>query len=368
MKRDYYEILEISKTASDGEIKKAYRRLAMELHPDRNPGNREAEERFKEAAEAYQVLSDPEKRQRYDRFGHQGVAGASSGFGGFSNFEDIFSAFSDIFGGNRVSEGEDLQETMELDFFEAAKGTKKEIEVQRHTRCTTCQGSGAKPGTKPTTCRTCHGQGQVAHRQGFFTIATECTQCHGQGVIIHEKCPTCRGNTQIPETAKVLVQVPAGVDDGTRLRMPGLGDASSDPRGQPGDLYILFRVKPDERFRRKGDDLWVDVALTFAEAALGTTVRIPTLDGEENIAVEPGTQPMQERVLPKRGVPNVRGRGHGNLIVRFIVKVPKKLASEAKSLVEQLAPHLGPTTPASEAAKDEPASAFQRLFRGKKKT
>lgn len=369
-KRDYYEVLGLTKQADDGDIKKAYRRLAMQYHPDRNPGNAEAEEKFKEAAEAYQVLSDTEKRARYDRFGHQGVEGAS-GFGGagFSSFEDIFSAFADIFGGgggrSRVPAGDDLQVAMDLTFLEAAKGTKREIEVERHVRCSTCNGSGAKPGTQPVRCKMCGGQGQVAHRQGFFTIATTCPQCRGQGVTIAERCPACKGSQQMTQSDKVTVTVPAGVDDGTRLRMAGQGDPSPAAGGEAGDLYVLFRVKQDPRFVRQGDDLLVEVPLTFAEAALGTTVQVPTLDGFETLDVPAGTQPMSERVLSHKGVANVRGRGHGDLIVRLTVQVPRKLDAEAKGLLEKLAPHLG--KPRDEPVAEEEESPFRRFFRGKKK-
>lgn len=364
-KRDYYEVLGLTKTASDQDLKRAYRKLAMEFHPDRNHGNREAEERFKEVSEAYQVLSEPEKRQRYDQFGHQGV-GTGDGFSGFGGFDDLFSAFADMFGGggSRIQPGEDIQMALELTLLEAAKGLSKEISVDRHTPCNTCQGTGAKPGTSPTRCRTCQGTGQVGQRQGFFTIATECPTCHGQGRIITDKCTACHGTAQIAATTKVTVNIPAGVDDGTRLRMPGYGDPSTTPGGPAGDLYIVFQVKTDPRFVRRGDDLWTDVPLSIVEATLGTKLTVPTLDGYETISVSPGTQPMEEHILRGRGIPNVRGRGQGNLIVRFVVQIPTKLSAPAKDLLSQLEPDVAISR--GEDSKEAP-SAFGRLFRSKKK-
>lgn len=367
-KRDYYEILDVTTQATEADIKRAYRRLAMEHHPDRNPGDRVAEEKFKEAAEAYQVLSNPELRQRYDRFGHQGVSsgGTGEGFGGFGNFEDIFSAFTDIFGGGgRVASGEDIQISMELSFLEAAKGAQRDIRIQRHETCETCQGSGAKPGTQPVICKACQGHGQIAHRQGFFTIATDCPQCRGQGSTIPDKCPTCRGNTRVAKDATVSVTVPAGVDEGTRLRMPGYGEPAPSSRGNAGDLYILFRIAADPRFVRKGQDVYVQARLRFPQAVLGTTLLVPTLDGTETIDVRPGTQPMEEKTLKGQGIPHVRGRGRGNLIVQFVVEVPKNPGKELTALIEQLDAMLAP---AEESSTNDPAkSTFGRLFRGKKK-
>lgn len=366
-KRDYYEVLGLGRDASDQDLKRAYRRLAMDHHPDRNPGNREAEERFKEAAEAYQVLSDPEKRKRYDQFGHAGI-GSSAGFNpqGFSGFSDIFSAFADIFGGGAAeATGEDIQVTMKLTFLEAVQGGKREITVDQRIRCSTCHGSGAKPGTRPTTCRACQGRGQVIHRQGFFSIATECPECQGQGAIISEPCPTCRGKTYTTAPNHVMVNIPAGVDEGTRLRMAGMGHAAPTVDGNPGDLYIVFRVATDPRFVRQGNDLHMDVPLSVTQAVLGTTIPIPTLEGEETLEVSPGTQPMQERVLSGRGVPHLRGRGRGDLVVRFVVQIPKKIDSVVQDLFTQLQPHLDPPNASPLSEKE---STFQRLFRRKKST
>jgi molecular chaperone DnaJ len=392
IKRDYYEILSVSRDANDTELKKAYRRLAMEYHPDRRPGDKEAEEKFKEAAEAYSVLSDPEKRRLYDRFGHQGPA--QSGFQGFGGIEDIFSAFADILGGGgfpgfgggggrHTARGDDLEVELEISFMESAKGVKREIEIERHTACETCNGSGTKPGTQPQRCKTCGGRGQVAHQQGFFVISTTCPQCRGAGTTIAEKCPTCRGSAQVPKRATVTVTVPPGIDDGQRLRLSYQGDPSAQSGGEPGDLYVLVRVQADPRFVRDGDNLWTDVPLTFAEATLGTRIEVPTPDGTEAVEVQPGTQPMTKHVLSGRGMPNVRGRGRGDLIVRFLVNVPRSLPAEARALIEQLVPHLG--TPRSAAStrsptagrdegpdeagadQDKEGSMFDRIFRGKKK-
>lgn len=387
-KRDYYEVLGVSREASDTEMKKAYRKLAMEYHPDRRPGDKEAEEKFKEAAEAYSVLSDSEKRKLYDRFGHQGPA--ASGFQGFGGIEDIFSAFADILGGGgfagfgggggrRVARGDDLEVELEISFLESAKGAKRDIEIERHVACETCGGNGAKPGTQPQRCKVCAGRGQVAHQQGFFVISTTCPQCRGAGTTIAEKCPTCRGSAQVPKRASVTVTVPPGIDDGQRLRLSYQGDPSSTSGGEPGDLYVLVRVQADSRFVRDGDNLWVDVQLTFTEAVLGTRVEVPTPDGTETLEVPAGTQPMTKQVLSGRGMPNVRGRGRGDLIARYIVNVPRNLPSEARELVEKLAPHLG--TPRSAPSGESPpphdgqegegeregGSVFDRIFRGKKK-
>jgi len=388
-KRDYYEVLSVSRTAEDAEIKKSYRRLAMEFHPDRRPGDREAEEKFKEAAEAYGVLSDPEKRKLYDRFGHQGPA--QSGFSGFGGIEDIFSAFADIFGGfnggggggfggRRVQRGDDLEVEMEITFMEAAKGVKREIEIERHTACETCSGSGAKPGTQPQRCKGCQGRGQVAHQQGFFVISTTCPQCRGAGTTIAEKCPACRGAAQVAKKATVNVTIPAGIDDGQRLRLSYQGDPCTQSGGEPGDLYVHVRVAADSRFVRDGDNLWVDLPVSFAQATLGARLEVPTPDGPETIEIAPGTQPMTKQVLGGRGMPNVRGRGRGDLIARILVQVPRNLSPEARELVEALAPHLGVPKSSASSSADSPApdsggdqqesekgSVFDRMFRGRKK-
>jgi molecular chaperone DnaJ len=344
-KRDYYEVLGVERGAEAGEIKKAYRRLAMECHPDHHPGDHTAEERFKELAEAYQVLSDPEKRQLYDRFGHQGPRQA--GFQGFGGVEDILSHFAEFFGGGfgfgaartrgpRVEQGEDIQIEMTLDFADAAMGVSRDVEVRRRIHCGSCSGSGAKPGTSASSCGTCGGRGQVAHNQGIFMIATTCPTCRGRGRVVKERCGDCRGSGTVEKTERVTVQIPAGIDEGQTLRVPGKGEAG--PSGGPaGHLYVHFHVEPDPRWERDGDNLVTQINLTYGQAALGATVKVPTLSGETDLEVEPGTQPGSVSVLRGKGVPNVHGRGVGDLLVRLNLVVPRKLSSEQRRLMQELA-------------------------------
>jgi len=393
-KRDYYEVLGIPKNADEGEIKKAYRRLAMEYHPDRKPGDKAAEEKFKEAAEAYSVLSDTEKRQLYDRYGHQGPA--QSGFQGFSGIDDIFSAFADIFGGfgggfsgfagggRRVPRGDDMEIELEITLLDAAKGCRREIEIERHIACDDCSGSGARAGTQPQRCRACGGRGQVAHQQGFFVISTTCRPCQGKGTVIVDKCNTCKGSGRVPKKGMVNLTIPAGIDDGQKLRLSNQGDPSPAPGGESGDLYVHIHVAADPRFVRDGDNLWVDGKLSFADAVLGCRLEVPTPEGPETINVAAGTQPMSRHVLRGRGMPNVRGRGQGDLIVRFVVQVPQpqELSTEARELIEKLAPHIAiPPSSASsasnpqhdndpdkdEAEDDKEPGLFDRILRGRKK-
>ncbi len=312
VKRDYYEVLGVTRTADSAEIKKAYRRLAMEHHPDRNPGSKESEEAFKEAAEAYEVLSDTEKRVAYDRFGHEGLR--RQGFEGFHGVEDIFSHFSDLFGdlfGGGFSRGgrprgHDLRVEVRLEFAEAVEGVAKEVEVTRHVACTTCAGSGAKPGTLPERCATCGGRGQVLHQQGFFMIGTTCPSCRGEGTFIRERCKDCRGSGVTEKTETLTVNIPAGVDDGQRLRLAGKGEHA--PRaGVPGNLYVDIHVAEDERFKRDGADVYTIVPVSFATAALGGSVEVPTLDdavtGKASIEIDPGTQPGTIQVRKGAGIP-----------------------------------------------------------------
>lgn len=372
-KRDYYEILGLQRGCEITEIKKSYRRLAMEHHPDRNPGDKQAEERFKELAEAYQVLSDPEKRELYDRYGHAGPRQA--GFQGFSGIEDILSQFADFFGGGfggfgggrargpRVEQGDDLQEQLTITLLEAAKGCQKPLELTRLVHCATCGGSGGKPGSQPTSCGTCGGRGQVAHSQGIFMIATTCPTCRGRGRVMKDKCGECKGGGVERKRETVVVTVPAGIDDGQTLRVPGKGMAGPNG-GPPGHLYVTFHVEADERFERDGDDLYTEVPLTFAQAALGARVAVPTLDEPVELDISAGTQPGTIKVLRGRGMPNVHGRGVGDLAVRLTVAVPKKLNAEQRALVEQLGALLDPADAAE--PKDEEDSGFG-FFRKKKK-
>ncbi len=374
-KRDYYEVLGVQRGADGSEIKKAYRRLAMECHPDHHPGDHTAESRFKELAEAYQVLSDPQKRELYDQYGHAGPRGAGFG-GGFSGIEDILSQFADFFGGGfggfgggrqrgpRVEQGDDLQEELTITLLEAAKGCQKPLELTRLVHCGACGGSGGKPGTQPAPCNTCGGRGQVAHSQGIFMIATTCPTCRGRGRVVKDKCTECKGGGVERKKETVVVNVPAGIDDGQTLRVPGKGMAGPSG-GPPGHLYVTFHVEADERFERDGDDLYTEVPLTFAQAALGARVHVPTLDEPVELDIAAGTQPGTIKVLRGRGMPNVHGRGVGDLAVRLTVAVPKKLNAEQRALVEQLGALLDPPE-AARGADGEEESGFA-FFRKKKK-
>ena len=373
-KRDYYEILGVERGSDGAEIKKAYRRLAMECHPDHHPGDHTAEARFKELAEAYQVLSDPQKRELYDQYGHAGPR--SAGFQGFSGIEDILSQFADFFGGGfggfgaggrargpRVEQGEDLQEQLTITLREAAKGCQKPLELVRLVHCNACGGSGGKPGSQPAPCATCGGRGQVAHSQGIFMIATTCPTCRGRGRVVKDKCAECKGGGVERKKETVVVNVPAGIDDGQTLRVPGKGMAG--PSGGPaGHLYVTFAVERDPQFEREGDDLYTEVPLTFAQAALGARVQVPTLDEAVELDVAAGTQPGTIKVLRGRGMPNVHGRGVGDLAVRLTVAVPKKLNAEQRALVEQLGAMLDPPEAARGSEEEEHGFAF---FKRKKK-
>jgi molecular chaperone DnaJ len=353
-KRDYYEVLGVARTADDATIKKAYRKVAMECHPDHHPGDREKEERFKEASEAYEVLRDPEKRAHYDRFGHEGMR--QQGFQGFGGVDDIFSHFSDLFDGlfggrgrggggrQRGGRGSDLRVDLELTFAEAVTGVAKELNVRRPVPCDTCHGSGAKPGTQPQRCGTCGGRGQVLHSQGFFMIGTTCPACRGEGTTIAQKCDTCRGQGAIIKNETLSVNVPAGVDDGQTLRVPGKGEPGRGG-GPPGHLYVALHVAGDERFHREGADVLTIVPLPFTVAALGGTVSIPTLDdgatGEAEIEIEPGTQPDSHVVRKGQGLPRLDRDGRGDHVLQFKVAVPTKLSERQKELLRELAAESG---------------------------
>ncbi|MGE5676389.1 MAG: molecular chaperone DnaJ [Mycobacterium leprae] len=353
-KRDYYEVLGVPKDASEADVKKAFRTMARKYHPDANKDDPNAAEKFKEVNEAYQTLSDAEKRARYDQFGHAadqmgGGGNPFEGMGGFGQgdmggFGDIFDMF---FGGgmNRRQQqgptrGSDLQYELDLTLAEAAFGAKKEIRIPRTEDCPNCHGSGAKPGTTPVTCTKCHGTGQVQQAQntifGRFVNVATCDRCHGQGKIIENPCPNCRGRGQVQKMHTVEVNVPGGVDTGARLRMPGYGERG-DKGGPPGDLYIVMRVRPDSRFRRQEDNLYTDVSLTFAQAALGTEVEVPTLDGPELVKIPEGTQHGENIRIRGKGIKHLRGSGRGDLIVEVKVQTPTKLTAREKELLREFA-------------------------------
>jgi molecular chaperone DnaJ len=348
-KRDYYEVLSVSRNADGAEIKKAYRRMAMEHHPDRNPGSKEAEEKFKEAAEAYEVLSDDQKRAAYDRFGHEGLR--RSGFEGFHGVDDIFSHFSDLFGdlfggGRRASQprGADIGIAMELTFAEAVEGISREVVVPRHVTCETCKGNGCKPGTHPERCTTCHGRGQVLHSQGFFQIATTCPSCRGAGQMIRDRCKDCQGSGAIEKKETLTITIPAGIDDGQRLRLAGKGE--NPPRGGvPGHLYVDIQVAEDERFKRDGVDVITPVSISFTTAALGGKATVPTLSdgtkGTAEIEIEAGTQPGAVLVRKGEGIPRLDGYGRGNQILEVFVEVPRKLSERQRELLTLLANESG---------------------------
>ena len=341
-KRDYYEVLEVGRTAKDQEIKSSYRKLALKHHPDRNPGDKKAEEKFKEAAEAYAILSDPEKRARYDRFGHAGV-GSTQGFdpSQFTGFEDIFSGLGDIFGfgggGRRAGpqRGADLRYDLEIKFEQSAKGVETSIQIPRNETCETCHGNGAAPGTSPTTCPQCRGTGQLRYQQGFFTVARTCGQCRGAGKVIAKPCSTCRGQGAVEKMRKLTVKIPAGIATGQRLRLAGEGEAGT-LGGPPGDLYVVIFVREHEFFQRDGNDLHCSVPLAFTTLALGGEIQVPGLDGEETVKIPESTQTGTTFKLRGKGMPDVSGRGHGDLLITVQAVTPKKLTKEQKKLLEQL--------------------------------
>lgn len=347
MKQDFYEILQVERTADDRTIKTSYRKLAMQYHPDRNPGDPAAEAQFKLCAEAYEVLSTPEKRALYDKYGHDGLRNNG---GGFQGTDDIFAHFGDIFGDlfggfggrqggggrSRARRGGDIKYVIDLAFKEAIFGTKKKIEITRHEACETCRGSGAKAGTKPEQCRACGGRGQTVHGQGMFLIQQTCAECQGQGTVIKEPCPDCKGGGYKKVRKEVDVEVPEGFADGMSLRYSGHGEPGA-LGGPPGDLYVVARVEEDDTFVRDGDDLYFELHLNIAQAALGDTLKVPTIDGEEELRLPPGTQHGDKHSLSKRGVPNVRSGRRGEQIIVCNVEVPKELNAEQKDLLEKLA-------------------------------
>lgn len=346
-KRDYYEILELDRSAGAAEIKKAYRKVALKYHPDRNPGDKDAEEKFKEASEAYEVLSDAEKRRLYDQFGHAGLQ--QTGFQGFRDFDDIFSSFGDIFEeffgfgaargrgrGPRARRGADLRYDLNISLMDAVTGLETEIDVTRHEACEECQGSGSRDGAPPAVCTTCGGRGQITRSQGFFSISTTCPACQGSGRTITDPCEKCRGIGRVPRSKKLSIKIPAGVESGSRLRLQGEGEIGS-AGGIPGDLYVFIQVDEHEVFKRHGDDLVLALPITYSQAALGGDLEVPTLDGSETLTVPRGTQSGQEFRIRNQGVPHLRGRGRGDIVVVVYVEIPTKLTKDQEDLLRQLA-------------------------------
>jgi molecular chaperone DnaJ len=351
--RDLYEVLEVDRQVSSSDLKKAYYRLAKKYHPDHNPGDKEAEEKFKEASNAYSVLSDDEQRQRYDRFGFDGIRGVNGNAGGYTNVEDILSAFGDIFGdffggrggGRRQPRGADLRVDLNLTFPEAVWGITKDVKVSRDVACATCGGNGAKPGSKPEVCRTCQGKGQVVHAQGFFMVQTTCPHCRGAGQTIKDPCEDCRGRGTRAETSTLNVTVPAGVDDGQTLRLAGKGETA--PGGTAGHLYVVLHVQGDERFKRDGEDVLTEVPVSFVKAALGGEVEVYTLDdncnGSATIELKPGVQPNEVVVRRGQGIPRVGASGRGDHVLQLKVEIPRKLTARQDELMRELAGELGET-------------------------
>jgi molecular chaperone DnaJ len=371
-KRDYYEVLGVSKTAGDQEIKSAYRKLALKYHPDRNPGDKAAEESFKEAAEAYAVLADAEKRTAYDRLGHAGV-GAGMGAGGFdptifSDFNDIFGNLGDLFGfggGRRhggPQRGADLRYDIEIAFEDSARGLETTIQIPRQEACETCHGSGAGPGTSATTCPQCRGRGQVRYQQGFFTVAQTCPQCRGAGQYIPRPCTSCHGTGQRTVERKLTVKIPAGIAGGQRLRLRGEGEAGV-AGGPPGNLEVVVHVQEHKFFRREGDHLYCEIPVPFPTVALGGEIAVPTLDGEETLKVPEGTESGTVLRLRGKGMPSLSGRGRGDLHVAVVVTTPKKLTKEQRKLLEQLAATLpsAQAEPKSQAEGEQDRSVFDRV-------
>ncbi|HEY0545374.1 MAG TPA: molecular chaperone DnaJ [Pyrinomonadaceae bacterium] len=349
-KRDYYEILGLSRTATEQEIKSAYRRLAVKFHPDKNPGDAEAEDKFKEAAEAYSVLSDAEQRKRYDRFGHAGVsssAGAGGGWGapGFGGIEDILGdlfGFGDVFSGARggsrrtaAQRGADLRYDLEITLEEAATGMTANLRIPRLENCETCKGSGAAEGTQPETCATCGGSGQVRYQQGFFSVARTCGNCRGTGRIIKTPCETCQGAGRVERERSMEVKIPAGVETGSRLRIAGEGEAGTQG-GPSGDLYVVLHVSEHERFERQGSNLYSSVPITFAQAALGSEIPVETLDARQQLKIPAGTQTGTVFRVKGQGMPVLGGRGRGDLFVSVTVVTPTTLTRDQRKLLEQL--------------------------------
>jgi molecular chaperone DnaJ len=345
-KADYYEVLGVARTATDQELKAAYRKLALQHHPDRNPGNQDAEERFKECSEAYQVLSDPQKRAAYDRFGHAGLG--AGGFDGspFGGVQDIGDIFGDIFGemfnvgsnrrASRTQKGRDVRHDLSIEFEEAVFGKELKLTVQRAEACRDCRGTGTATGRGPSTCPHCQGRGQVRYQQGFFSIARTCNHCGGVGTLITDPCAACRGDGRVERTHEMTVTIPAGVEDGTRIRYQGEGDTGRFGGGN-GDLYIVLRVRPHKFFERDGNDLHCVIPISFSQAALGAEISLVALDGPTRLKVPEGTQSGQEIRIRGRGVPFLNEHGRGDLVAQVVVRTPTKLSKAQKEKLRELA-------------------------------
>jgi molecular chaperone DnaJ len=349
-KADYYEVLGVERGASDQELKSAYRKQALKYHPDRNPGDQAAEEKFKEASEAYQVLSDSDKRAAYDRYGHAGVngGGAPGGFGGggpFAGGVDIGDIFGEMFGemfgggaragGSRQQRGDDLRFDMTINFEDAIFGVETEVKIRRMESCGTCKGSGSASGRGPSVCPQCQGRGQVRFQQGFFTVARNCGACGGTGAVVTDPCPTCRGEARVTNEFKLNVKVPPGVESGTRIRYGGEGDAGRNG-GPKGDLYVVLSIRSHDFFERHGNDLYCVIPISFPQAALGDEFEIEGIDGPVEVKIPEGSQSGRELRVRGRGVPVLNSRGKGDLIVKIVIEVPRKLSHVQKELVRQL--------------------------------
>jgi molecular chaperone DnaJ len=341
--KDYYKILGVSRDATEEEIKRSYRKIAMQYHPDRNPGNKEAEEKFKIASEAYEVLSDPEKREIYNHYGIEGLKG--TGFTGVRGFDDIFSAFGDIFEDffgfgttykrrTKARPGADLRYDLKISFYDAAFGKETEIEIPKDVLCDICNGTGAKPGTHPAICPNCKGTGQVTRSQGFFTISTTCSQCRGGGKFIPHPCKECRGLGRVKVNKKIQIKLPPGVDTGSKLRIRGEGE-EGERGGPPGDLFVFLYVEPHDFFSRDGDDIICQIPISFTKAALGSEIEIPTLNGKRNLSIPKGTEGGEIFKIKGEGFPKLRGYGRGDQVVQTVVKTPKNLTKRQEELLRE---------------------------------
>jgi molecular chaperone DnaJ len=371
-KRDYYEVLGVARSATKDELKKAYRQLAMKYHPDRNPGDKKAEEQFKEAAEAYEVLSNDEKRKVYDQVGHAGFSGAggpggaggfggfSGGFGGFTDINDIFGdIFSEVFGGargastggrrgSRGERGSDLRYNLDISFDEAAMGAEKEITIPKDIHCKKCSGTGAQPGTAPERCTSCNGLGEIRFQQGFFTLSKTCPDCHGTGSIIKKKCADCRGSGRLVDNVKLKVKIPAGIDAGQKLKLKGEGEPGYHG-GPAGDLYVVMHIQEHPFFKREEFDVHSEVPISFIQAALGTEVEVPTLEGKVKLKIPAGSQNQKRFRLKNKGISHLNGRGRGDQYVTIRVEVPSKLNSEQVELLKRFAELSGESFPESQS-------------------